>query len=280
MMVRTQWSRYSWALWAALLACPSAVRAEFTFSASGADAAAITPTVTNFRNALGTLNPNVAGSFGAGRREINWDGVPDNFADPNDLPNNFFNANSPRGAVFSTPGSAVRVSANAVNPTGTPVEFGSFNPQYPNSFQTFSPQRLFSAVGSNIVDVNFFIPGTNTPALVRAFGAVFTDVDSANSTSLQFFAGNNTPLANPFSVAVADNGLSFLGVDFTNPVIGRVRITSGNTALGPNDSATADVVAMDDFIYAEPVPEPSSVVLLAGGAPILAAFFRCSRRQP
>src|SRR5215510_7611131 len=74
------------------------------FSASGANPAAILATVDSYRAALGTLNPNVAGSFGTGRREINWDGVPDGFSAPNNLPANFFNANSPRGAVFFTPG--------------------------------------------------------------------------------------------------------------------------------------------------------------------------------
>src|SRR6266478_8246632 len=87
--------------------------APITFSASGSSPAGIQATVDAFRTDLGTLNPNVAGSFGTGRREINWDGVPDGFSAPNLLPNNFFNVNSPRGAVFSTPGMGVEVSANA-----------------------------------------------------------------------------------------------------------------------------------------------------------------------
>src|SRR4051794_23156717 len=78
--------------------------ASIVTSATGANAAAIQTSVDAFRSSLGTLNPNVAGSFGSGRREINWDGVPDNFAAPNNLPANFFNVNSPRGVVFSTPG--------------------------------------------------------------------------------------------------------------------------------------------------------------------------------
>jgi len=40
---------------------------SMSFFASGPDAAAITPTVDAFRTDLGTLNPNVAGSFGTGR---------------------------------------------------------------------------------------------------------------------------------------------------------------------------------------------------------------------
>src|SRR5262249_54688089 len=128
-----------------------------TFEASGPDAAAITPSVDAFRTDLGTLNPNVAGSFGTGRREINWDAVPANFSAPNLLPDNFFNVNSPRGAVFSTLGAGVAVSANAAD---GPVRFGNIDPNYPSLFQVFSPQKLFTAIGSNIVDVNFFIPGT------------------------------------------------------------------------------------------------------------------------
>ncbi len=45
-----------------------------------------------------------------------------------------------------------------------------------------------------------------------------------------------------------------------------MRITTGTTALGPNDNpgANVDVVAMDDFIFAEPrlIPEPATFGLL------------------
>jgi hypothetical protein len=134
--------------------------APITFEVSGPDAAAITPTVELFRVDLGNLNPNVVGSLGTGRREINWDGVPANFSAPNLLPNDFFNVNSPRGTVYSTPGTGVAVSANAAN---GPVRFGDIDPNYPSLFQVFSPQKLFTAINSNIVDVNFFVPGTTVP---------------------------------------------------------------------------------------------------------------------
>lgn len=248
--------------------------AQVVFSASGASAATITTTVDAFRTALGPLNPNSAGSFGTGRREINWDGVPDVFAAPNSLPANFFNANSPRGVVFSTPGSGFQVSATAASGAG--VEFGNINPTYPGLFEPFSAQRLFTAVGSNITDVSFFIPGAATPAWTTAFGAVFTDVDLANTTSLQFFDLFNNSLGTFFAPnASGDQTLSFLGVQFAaGTQIGRVRITAGNAVLSAGTTA-GDVVVMDDFIYAEPVsiqqvvPEPATLLLLAGGLGVL-----------
>src|SRR5207248_1656510 len=70
------------------------------FEASGATPADIQTAVDAFRNFLGDNN-GVGGTFPTGRREINWDGVPDAFSAPNLLPANFFNSNSPRGVVFT-----------------------------------------------------------------------------------------------------------------------------------------------------------------------------------
>lgn len=246
--------------------------APVIFSASGANPAAVQGTVDSFRTAVGTLNPNVAGSFASGRREINWDGVPDSLAAPNNLPANFFNVNSPRGAVFSTPGSGFQVSANA---GVAAIKFDNLNPTYSASFQTFSAQRLFTAFGSNILDVNFFVPGSATLATTSAFGSIFTDVDIANTTSLQFFDASNNSLGT-FFAPTANNGLSFLGIQFNaGERVSRVRIISGNTAVGPTEAGAADIVVMDDFIYAETsgVPEPATWLLMSAGLGV-AGFMR------
>lgn len=232
--------------------------ATTAYNAAGANAVAIQGTVDSFRADLGALNPNVVGSFGSGRREINWDGVPDSLAAPNNLPGNFFNVNSPRGVVFSTPGTGFQVSANAGI---APVEFGNIDPSYPDLFATFSSQRLFTALGSTITDVRFFTPGSGSTmaAVTRGFGAVFSDVDLANISSIEYFDSANVSLGNHFVQNVSGNQtFSFLGVTFDAPVVSRVRITSGNQILAFGNTAT-DTVVMDDFIYGEPVQARGSV---------------------
>jgi len=142
----------------------------------------------------------------------------------------------------------------------------------------FSPERIFSPIGSNITDVSFFIPGTNgsVPATVSGFGAVFTDVNrnnSLSSTTLQFFDISNNLIFNqavPIGV-VPKQSLSFLGaVGTAGEEIYRVRITTGNTPF--------DVVAMDDFIYPEPkrVPESGGIGLMGLGLGAVLFFYRRS----
>lgn len=165
----------------ALLLAPAAWANFVTFESAGADAAAITPTRDGFRLAVGGGTVAGAnGSFGGLRREINWDGVPDALSDPNPLPANFFNVNSARGAVFSTPGTGFLVSANAG--LATPTLFG-----FPSDFQAFSAQKLFTAVNSNITDVRFFVPGTLLATTTSAFAAIFVDVEVAALTRIEFF---------------------------------------------------------------------------------------------
>ena len=230
---------------------------------AGANAAGLQATVDLFRTDLGGANNGVGGSFTSGRREVNWDGVPDNFSEPNNFPPNFFNVNSPRGVVFNAIEDATGAALNqfAVSSTaasGVPVRFGNLNTSYSAIFQTFSPQRLFIARNTHILEVNFFIPGTKIPATVSGFGVVFADVDSAtggNRSLIRVYGADGTQLS-AASAPVQDGGLSFVGISFNaGERIARVVIESGNAALSSTNSDGVngvDIVAMDDFIYGEP----------------------------
>lgn len=225
----------------------------------------IQATVDAFRGDLGNPNNgNAVGSQGAGRRQITWDGS-DSSSAPALMPGDFFNAVAPRGAICR--GDAriqFQISADGVgnNPTDTAEEFGSINATYPTAFAVFSSPRLFSALNNNVVEVDFVVPGSFDPALVTGFGAVFTDVDTAGSTMIEFLDVDGEVLLARDVLATAGNeSLSFLGVTFDAPVIRSVRITSGAAALGSNDitqGGAVDIVVMDDLIYGEPVAIPDA----------------------
>lgn len=231
---------------------------------SGANTAALQAIVDQFRADLGGANNGVGGSFTSGRREINWDAVPDAFAEPNNLPPDFFNVNSPRGAIFNSIEDATGAALNqfAVSSTtasGVPVRFGNINANYSTIFTTFSPQRLFIARNTHLMEVTFVIPGTNIPATVSGFGVIFCDVDSStggNRSMIRLYDVNGRQLPGAASAPVLDNGLSFVGVSYNaGERVARVVIESGNAGLSAtnNDGTNnVDVVAMDDFIYGEP----------------------------
>ncbi len=258
----------------------SATHAGFVvFESAGPDPAAITPARDAFRSAVGggsVAGPN--GSFGGLRREINWDGVPAGFSDPSPLAGDFFNTVSPRGAVFTTPGTGFLVSANAGG--ATPPLFG-----FPNDFQTFSAQKLFTAINSNILDVNFFVPGTNQSATTDAFGIVFVDVETTGVARIEFFDQNQSLIFSRDALVAGNQGLSFLGaMANAGERISRVRITSGLNTIVSNGvlgNPIDDVVVMDDFLYGEPVavPEPASLVLMTSGLLVLGIFVRRERTQ-
>jgi hypothetical protein len=262
----------------------AAAWAQCDEDAAGNGPADIQTAVDQFRTHLGPNN-GVGGSFTTGRREINWDGVPDGAAAPNPLSPDFFNFHSPRGAMFT---SAAQPDVNgpflqpvAVSSTpasGVPLRFGNINPTYTNEFQSFSAPRLFAAPGSNILEISFFIPGTTIPATVNGFGAVFTDVDTPVTQILLYDETGRIIPHNCGPVLTADRGLSFKGILFDQPFrrIARVLLILGNAPLSPaiTDGINgADVVAMDDFIYGEPrAMEHHSGDFDGDGVPDLSVF--------
>ena len=254
-----------------------------TFTASGANAAGIQSSVDSFRAALGNPDNVNGGPQATGHREINWDGGGATNGTAAVTPFTVFQ--NTRGATFTTPGSGLTqapISGGTVDIApgvgGLQGSLSALNASYATAFATFSPNRLFVPLDSTITDGTFSVPGTGgtVPATVSGFGVVFTDVDLAGSSSLQFFdtQGNSlgifsAPCGSGATCSSTNGTLSFLGVLFTSEQIARVRVINGNTALGPDDNPAGgvDVVALDDFLFAEPraVPAPAGLTLLGLG---------------
>jgi hypothetical protein len=263
-------------------------------TAYGTSAAGITSTVNAFRTALGSLNANgeCTGPCvpGSGRREINWDGVSADFSSPNTLPGDFFNqpAGSPtariRGINFSTSGT---FEVSAASGTGVPVLFGNHVPGFALHFAAFSGEKIFGLNGTNVMEVRFSTPGdSSSTALVSGFGAVFTDIEVGTSTRLEFYNYSGDLIHSVFApgsgVEDSQKTLSFAGTTFSAPVVAMVKIYAGNCDLSLRPSGCVDSVAMDDFIFGEPiaaVPEASTAAMLIGGLAVLTIGSRARRQR-
>ena len=227
-------ARFAFCLAAAVSTLASA--APIIVSVGGDDnPSSIQATVDVFRSILGSPNNgNAPGPLPGGRREINWDGGGSTVTTAPVTPFNVFQ--NTRGAFVTTPG----LGLSQATPDGLAALFS--NPTYSTIFSTFSPQRLFVPVGSNVTDVLFFLPGSNgaEAATVSGFGAIFSDVDLAGLTSISYFdpEGDLLYSRSVETGSVADGSLSFLGVFFdAGERIARVRIVTGNVALGPTMAA-------------------------------------------
>ena len=216
----------------------------------------LTSALAQFRSLLGD-SLNVVPGKTTGRREVNWDGVPANFNNNANFPANFFNDADPlapngrkRGLFYLANGNSFRVDSS---------DFADIDASYAAQFNAFSGKRTFSGSNSHIVEAVFQVPGQTTPAFVKGFGVVFSDVDDANSTTLEFYNGNRS--LGVFKAPVGgSNSFSFLGVFFPNETVTRVKITAGNVTLASgvrdiHSGGTKDLVVMDDFFYNEPVAQ-------------------------
>ncbi|MBD2701454.1 hypothetical protein IC229_12455 [Spirosoma sp. BT702] len=211
----------------------------------------ITAKLNEFRALLGDPLNTTPGQTG-GRREINWDAVPAAQTNINTFPGDFFNSTDPavaagrkRGAIFTTLGGGFRVSDN---------DFTDVSKAYGDQFNAFSPARTFSPVGSTQTETTFRVPGQATIATVNGFGVIFSDVDNANSTTLEFFEGDKSLGVFKAPVRSDAAGFSFLGVVFPDNKVSRVVIKSGSVPVSGNysDGTQNDQVVMDDFFYNEP----------------------------
>lgn len=213
----------------------------------------ITAELNEFRQLLGSTLNEAPGAQG-GRREVNWDGIPDSLLGK-PLPQDFFNP------VGNDPALAVRQKGLVYQSTGNFMVsnsgFAEINSQAAGQFNAFSGKITFANVNNELWDIAPEIPGEATAATVKGFGIVFSDVDKAHSTFIEFFGEKGS--LGKFFVPARDNNssFSFLGVYFKNERIRRIRVGhDGTLASGGKDisnGGTHDLVVLDDFLYDEPV---------------------------
>jgi hypothetical protein len=223
------------------------------FSAAS-DSAGIASKLNEFRNALGATLNSAPGAVG-GRREVNWDAVPANFTNTNGFPPDFFGQSDPalpngrkRGLLMTNTGTSFRVDS---------TDFSEIDATYSSDFNRFSPKRLFVYLGNTVTECTFKVPGTTTDAFIKGFGVIFNDVESAKSTSIEYFDESNKSLGIYYAQPANNGQFSLLGVHFPDEKISKVKITSGNGLLAAgvkdiSNGGTKDLVVMDDFLYDEP----------------------------
>lgn len=245
------------------------------FSGTGANA---TTAFDDMKAAIGGNNNGITlGSQSSGFRTINWDGVrldgtdihPDTqVIDLNKtvvMPVDRFLRN---GALYAAP---YTVSGDG---------FSSVNPDTTGEFPFFSPQNTFTMFDFNpnsfedrFIVQSFTVPGSTKKAATRGFGAIFTDVELAGSSSIEYFNGSKS--LGKFDVTPSASGEpQFLGVLFDNPIVTDVVLTVGTNALfsfdgnqlnsfGGEDLPNGiDLAVTDDFIFAEPTTTPEPSLLL------------------
>jgi hypothetical protein len=226
-----------------------------------------------FEAAIGGVKNTAPAPQNGGFRTITWDGVAVDGTDfggnttvivPNKVVGIPINRFQTQGSLFET---IYAVSADGFQSVNPNVAAAS-----PALFPAFSPTKTFAMFNDNGIDFSFIRPsGANTaaaPAASRGFGAIFLNVRLPNTTSIEFFNGDNS--LGKFFVPVGTQGQAeFLGELFNSSVVTRVSLILGTDVLfsfngttfsagaADNPGAGHNLVDTDDFIYAEPVAAPA-----------------------
>jgi hypothetical protein len=213
----------------------------------------IQSTVDKFRSVLGGQLNTTPGAVG-GYREVNWDAVPDELVGKA-MPHNFFNtvgesvpASRQRGLTYDPGAGEFRVSA---------TDFIEVNNTTGGEFAAFSGNKTFANISSDLWPIKPEVPGQAVAATVRGFGIVFSDVDVANSTFLEFYNENKSLGKFFVPVRSGQSSFSFLGVYFKSDKVTSVKVGHQGTLVtggkDVSDGGTNDLVILDNFIYDEPV---------------------------
>ncbi len=236
-----------------------------------------------FEAAISGPKNTAAAPQNGGFRTITWDGVKTDGTDA---------AAGPNSTVVITPhtvgipldrfqGSGVYFGAvYAVSNDGFVDVNPSVGAPNPTLLPAFSKPNTFAMFNDNGIDFKFVVPSATNSTIVsaasRGFGAVFLNVEQANTTSIQYFNGNQL-LDTEFAPVGGKGQPSFVGALFNSPVVTRVVLTLGTDVIfkfdgttvtsGPADSGSStgtNLVATDDWAFAEPVPTANGLPIVTG----------------
>ncbi len=237
--------------------------------------------LANFEAAVGGAKNTAAAPQPTGFRTITWDGVKVDGTD---------SAAGPNSTVVITAGHTVGIPLNRFQGQG--VFFGAIyavsndgfvdvNPNVGSSnpvlFPAFSMPSTFAMFNDNGIDFKFVAAASPfTPpvsAVSRGFGAIFLNVQQPGTT-IQYFHGSTVLDTLDVPTNATAGATLFAGELFSNPIVTNVLLTlgqgvifkfDGTTAIsGAANSASNNLVATDDFVYAEPQPAANGFPIVSG----------------
>ncbi|HSP45511.1 MAG TPA: hypothetical protein VLO30_05925 [Chthoniobacterales bacterium] len=231
-----------------------------------------------FEAAIGGVKNIAPSPQTGGFRVITWDGVAVDGTDfggntkvivPNKIVGIPLNRFEAQGVFFE--------EVYAVSNDGFKSVNANVNAANPQLFPAFSPAKTFVMFNDNGIGFSFVLASAGNvspqPAASRGFGAIFLNSRSANTTSIEYFNGVRS-LGKFFVPTGAQGAPEFLGVLFATPIVTSVQITCGTEAIFTFDGVTAagsttdnpagghNLVATDDFVYAEPVAATNAQPIL------------------
>jgi hypothetical protein len=245
--------------------------------------------VTTFESDIGGVHNTAPAPQTGGFRVINWDAVKvdgsDAVAGPNStvvitqghtvgIPLNRFEG---QGVFFKNIYAVSNDGFVDVNPNVGPT---ANNPTNPALFPAFSNPNTFAPFNGNTIDLKFVAPNPTSSAPVPAtspgFGAIFLNVLQSGST-ITYYHGSTVLATLGVPTTFGNLGApEFVGALFDSPVVTEVLLTLGNGVIfkfdgtavtsGGVNNATTNLVATDDFVYAEPVPVPNGVPVVSAAA--------------
>jgi hypothetical protein len=224
-----------------------------------------------------------------GHREVVWDGVPEALRNKDNFNPEFFDrqdagaAGVRGGIIFKSGGVGQEVNdafagalpdaalvgppANENAPVGG--DFSNLSSAFSGNLLAFTQSAAFAPLGSTSTEITFRVPGSTTPATVHGLGIVFSSVDKANSSYVEYFDEAGGVVAKIFS-PVQDKGrfpfegpaiaerfsYTFVGFNDASKRIARVVVVSGDVPIDEAQddfpASPGDVVIFDDVYYSEP----------------------------